>query len=145
MTTITETILSAMDDTPRGRAEIAEATGLEPQAVSVELSNMKHRGLVERADGGWIVASGDTPKRATHAAREAAGGDEPEPPKRRGRRPRALPIYPAPVAPHNGDGRTVEFAIAESGSILLRAHGQTDDWFELSPADAKALAALVNR
>jgi hypothetical protein len=96
VTTIVEAILSTLGDEPTSLADIAEVTGLEKSTLSPTLSDMKHKGLVERANGGWIIASG-TPKRATHEARETAPSDPPTEPKRRGRRPRiVVPDLPPP-------------------------------------------------
>lgn len=143
MTTIVEAILSTLGDEPTSLADIAEMTGLEKSTLSPTLSDMKHKGLVERADGGWILASG-APKRATHEAREAAPSEPPAEPKRRGRRPRAVvPDLPPPVAPHNGDARTLEFALTESGEILVRSRDDNAPWRTMPRADAEALAALV--
>lgn len=130
MTTIVEAILSTLGDEPTSLADIAEMTGLEKSTLSPTLSDMKHKGLVERADGGWILASG-APKRATHEAREAAPSEPPAEPKRRGRRPRAVvPDLPPPCCA----------AQWRRSHARIRAHRERRD----SGAIARRQRALAN-
>lgn len=90
MSTRSETVLSALADGATSRAEIAEATGLEVQAVSQELSILRSKGPADKTPDGWVVTSG-TPGRKEHlqaapeepqktrrkAAKRANGGHKP--------------------------------------------------------------------
>jgi DNA-binding transcriptional ArsR family regulator len=58
MSTRSEAVLSALADGATTRAEIAEATGLELQAVSQELSILRGKGLADRTPEGWVVTDG---------------------------------------------------------------------------------------
>lgn len=55
MSTRSETILAALADGATNRVEIAEATGIEVQAVSQELSILRSKGLADKTPDGWIA------------------------------------------------------------------------------------------
>ena len=65
MSTRSETVLAALADGITNRAELAEATGLEVQAVSQELSILRSKGLADKTPDGWAVTGG-TPGRKEH-------------------------------------------------------------------------------
>lgn len=58
MSTRSETVLAALADGATNLAEIAEATGLEVQAVSQELSILRSKGLADKTPDGWVVTGG---------------------------------------------------------------------------------------
>ena len=90
MSTRSDAVLSALSDGATNRTEIAEATGLELQAVSQELSILRSKGLADKTPDGWVVTGG-TPGRKEHlqvapeepqktrrkAAKGANGGHKP--------------------------------------------------------------------
>lgn len=90
MSTRSDAVLSALADGATNQTEIAEATGIELQAVSQELSILRSKGLADKTPDGWVVTGG-TPERKEHlqaapeepqktrrkTAKKANGGDRP--------------------------------------------------------------------
>jgi hypothetical protein len=153
MSTRGDLVLSHLTDEPQGRAALAEATGLEAQAVSIELNALQGKGLAERRDGGWCAGSGERKEkvRVHHIAEPDEAETKPArretqraPRETKARAPKALPP-PAASVPHT-NGRSCEFAIAESGAILFKVtHGpKAGELVEIGCADAMALYRLMS-
>lgn len=132
MTGIIDTVVAALGDEPQSRQALAEATGLELSQVSPALTAARGKGLAERFGDGWIAGSGAVQKVQRHAATSL----DATLPRRKVRAAKAA----APKI--NGGHRTLEFAVSESGAILLRKLG-AHEWSEMPQADAEALAKLV--
>jgi hypothetical protein len=145
-----------LTDEPQGRAAIAEQLGIEVQAVSNDLFALQRKGLAVRADGGWIVGGGEA-----SAKRHQAKEPDAEPPKRetkrakretkpvcRGTKPRKQRSIPPPaVSVPDVNGRSIEFAIAESGAILFKITSgpRSGELGEIGHVDAMALYRLMSQ
>lgn len=84
VSTIAETILSAVDDGARNTAAIAEATGLEKVQVQNNVSWLKSQGKLVKTDDGLARGDSAVPavKAKVHAAPEPREPDAPTPKKR---------------------------------------------------------------
>ena len=126
--TIINTVAAALNGTPQPTTAIAEALGLELTQVAPALTALKHRGEALRQKDGWIAGAGEP--------------DKPEPQRSmRKTKPTAAVPPPEPDAPD----RTLEFALSESGAILMRAADHSWEWIAMSLADMDALRRLINR
>jgi hypothetical protein len=94
MPTRSDAVLAALADGATNRNEIAEATGLEVEAVSQDLSILRGKGLVDKNADGWYVTGGtpgrkehlqveptEAPKPARKAPRKSNGGGSAAAPK----------------------------------------------------------------
>ena len=76
MPTRSDAVLAALADGATNRNEIAEATGLEVEAVSQDLSILRGKGLVDKNADGWHVTGG-TPGRKEHLQAEPTEAGKP--------------------------------------------------------------------
>lgn len=123
MSTRSETVLAALADGATNRAEIAEATGLELQAVSQELSILRSKGLADKTPDGWVVTGG-TPGRKEPLQ---VAPEEPQ----KARRKAAKKV--------NGGGKPAAAAKASPGSPEVAVFGE---YVVMRRADAERLLEL---
>jgi hypothetical protein len=145
VTTIQDTVAAALSEEPVNRAAIAEATGLELQSISNALNALARLGLAVRAGGGcWIAGDAAPASTRRHEAAEPATEPASDKPVRRRGRQKAS-AAPSTMPPPKLNGRTLEFALSETGEILMRARSSSAEWRTMPRADAEALAGLLER
>jgi DNA-binding IclR family transcriptional regulator len=111
VSTRSEAVLSALADGATTRAEIAEATGLELQAVSQELSILRSKGLANRTPEGWVVTG-------TAGATEAVAESAPQKARRRKARKAKPAAQPA------RDTATPQVAVFGEFVVMRRADAE---------------------
>ena len=156
MSTHAETIEAILGEDPKTRIQIAEETGLEVSIVSPTMTFLRNQGRAQRTPEGWIAGDGAAPPKVRrHVAEESATVVAAKKRKKaaKGRKPRpgirlgveVEQVLEERKKERRPNGRTLEFARAEDGAILVRKRDPHADWGEFTRADADALVALLTK